>query len=436
MRPIAVLTVAMTAVLVAGAATTAVAAEPAEVRWQNRIAEQATVSEAADVAVSPDGATAYAVGSFRANAQDLYDTPFVHAVDVATGATRWSTTLEQGLSIGQVAVDPTTGQVVTGGTRWKDGGNDAVVTTFSPTGAQVWTSAVSGRQFWDMAIDPTDGRVCVASATGTGGTWTTQCWSNSGQGQFAKEYRSRSNSWPDAIVIDDVSHRIFVAGGRTRKYRGVVTTLAYDAQGRDLWKRSVRVAEDYPYVQGVAIDSTTKRLYVLLDDDRKALVIAQRTTNGKAAFTRSFGSGKPKTPRPKFIDVLPRSHRVVVTSHAKPRYQGTLRYLDKRGRQVALTSFRECCDLTRPVVDPATDRISIAWGPGSFDDGVPMDDKGVGAATWDHRGTKVRDLEVSTAGQVRVLADIAAAGDDLLLLGDRPYGSAGAPSGSFLVAVR
>ena len=86
----------------------------------------------------------------------------------------------------------------------------------------------------------------------------------------------------------------------------------------------------------------------------------------------------------------------MVTSHAKPNYKGTLRYLDKRGRQVALATFRECCDLTRPVVDPATDRISIAWGPGTFDDGVPMDDEGVGAATWDKRGTKVTDLDVSS----------------------------------------
>lgn len=436
MRPIAVLTVAMTAALVAGAAatTTAVAADPAEVRWQNRIAEQSILSEAADLAVSADGATAYAVGSFRADPQDMYYTAFVHAVDVATGATRWSTTLEQGTDITDVMVDPSTGQVLTGGTRSVEGRSDAVVTAFSPTGEQAWTSAVSGRLFYDMDVDPTNGRVCAITSTGSGGTWTTQCWSSSGSGQFAKDYRSRSNSWPDSIVIDDATHRIFVAGARTRKYRGMVTTLAYNAQGRDLWKRSTPVGETYPYVQDVAIDSKTKRLYVLLDDDRRALVIGHRTTNGTTAFKRTFGSGKSKTPRPKFIDVLPRSHRVVVTSHARPRYKGTLRYLDKSGRQVALANFRECCDLTYPVVDPATDHISMAWGPGTFDDGVPMDDDGLGAATWDRRGKKVTDLEISSAGQVRAVAAIAAAGDDLLVLADRPY--TGEETGSFLVAVR
>lgn len=434
MRPIAALTATMTAVLVAGAASTAVAGEPAEVRWQNQVVDQTTWSEAADLAVSPDGTTAYAVGSFRAEPQDQYFTPFVHAVDVATGATRWSTTLEEGTILDEVTVDPSTGQVVTAGTRSKEGGTEAVVAVFAPTGEQAWASAVQGRQFWDLAVEPTTGRVCIASATGTGGTWTTVCWSSSGQGQFSKDFRSRSNSWPDAIVIDDATHRVFVAGGRTRKYRGVVTTLAYDAQGGTLWKRSVPVDESYPYVQDVAIDATKNRLYVLLDEDRRALVIAQRTTNGKAAFTRTFGSGKSKTPRPRFIDVLPRSHRVVVTSHAKPRYKGTLRYLDKRGRQVALANFRECCDLTQPVVDPATDHISMAWGPGTFDDNVPMDDEGVGAASWDRRGTKVRDLDISSTGQVRSVEAVAAVGEELLVLANQTYTSDG--TGSVLVAVR
>ena len=121
-----------------------------------------------------------------------------------------------------------------------------MVTAFAPTGEQAWTSAVSGRQFYDLAVDPTTGRVCVVTATGTGSTWTTQCWSSSGQGQFAKDFRSRSNSWPNAIAIDDATHRTFVVGGRTKKFRGVVTTLAYDAQGRELWKRSVPVDETTP----------------------------------------------------------------------------------------------------------------------------------------------------------------------------------------------
>ena len=437
MRPMAALTTAMAAVLVAGAVTPTVAAragEPAEVRWQNSVVEQTTFGEALDVAVSPDGATAYAVATFRDDPRDQYFTPVVRAVDVATGVTRWSTTLEPGLLITQVDVDPVTGQVVAGGSAYRDGTSSAVVTALSSTGEQAWTSAVSGRLFYDMAVDPTTGRVCAIASTGSGGTWTTQCWSNSGQGAFSKDYRSRSNSWPDAIVIDDVSHRVFVVGGRTRKDRGVVTTLAYSTQGRDLWKRSIRVGDDYPYVQDLAIDSGTKRLYVLMDDDRRALVIGQRTTDGKTAFTRTFGTGKSKTPRPRFVDVLPRSHRVIVTSHAKPRYRGTLRYLDKRGRQVALANFRECCNLTYPVVDPATDRISMAWGPGSFDDGVPREDEGVGAATWDHRGTKVRDLEISDVGQLRAVASLAAAGEDLLLLADQPYTSGG--TGSVLVAVR
>lgn len=436
MRTITALTAALTAVLVVGTTAPAYAAEPAEVRWENRIAEQSSSSEARDVVVSADGTTAYATGAFRAGAQDQYDTPFVHAVDVATGATLWTTTLDQGLSIGDVAVDPTTGQILTGGTRWKEGKNDTVVTAFSPTGEQVWTSAVPGRSLRGLAVDATTGQVCVVSATGTGSTWTTQCWTSSGQAVFSRDYRSRSNSWPDHIVIDDVTHRIFVSGGRTRKFRGLVTTLAYTAQGRPQWHRSIRVDETYPTVQDLAVDPKTERLYLLVDEDRRALVIGQRTTNGRTAFKRTLGSGRSKTPRPKFIDVLPRSHRVVVTSHAKPKYRGTLRYLDKRGRQVALAGFRECCDLTSPVVDPATDQISIARGPGSFDDGVPTEDDGVGAATWDRRGDQVRDLEIFSSDQVRAVAAIASAGEDLLVLGDRPFSNTGGPRGSFLAAVR
>jgi len=435
MRAITVLTAAMTAVLVAGVTTPTGAVEPGEVRWENRIAEQAWQTSAGDVAVSADGTKAYAVGGFQASAQDGSDA-FVHAVDVATGATLWTTTLDQDLSVGDVAVDPTTGQILTGGTRWKDGKNHAVVTAFSPTGEQVWTSAVPGRVFFGMAVDAATGQVCVVSATGTGSTWTTQCWSRSGQVAFSQDYRSRSNSWPDEIVIDDVTHRIFVAGARTRKFKGLVTTLAYNARGRTLWQRSTRVSENYPYVQGLAVDPKARRLYLLVDEERRALVIGQRTTNGRTAFTRILGSGRAKTPRPKFIDVLPRSHRVVVTSHSKPRYRGTLRYLDERGRQVATAGFHECCDLTEPVVDLATDRISIAWGPGSFDDGEPTEDDGVGAATWDSRGNKVTDLEISSSGQVRAVAAIASAGEDLLVLGDRPFSNTGGPRGSFLVAVR
>lgn len=441
MRPIAVLTAAMTAVLAVGTPAAvpapALAGERAEVRWENRMAEQALYSEAVDVAVSADGATAYAVGEFLAKSGDGYPVPFVHAVDVATGATRWSTTLDQGMSILDVEVNATTGQVLTGGTRWNGSQDLTVVSALTNTGEQAWTAAVPGRQLHDMTVDAVTGRVCAVSATGIGGTWTTGCWSASGQPEFSRDYRSRSNSWPEAIVIDDVTRRVFVVGARTRKSRALVTTLAYSGSGKALWRRSTRVEEAYPDVQDVAIDSRTKRLYLLLDEERQAVLIGQRTTDGTQAFKRTFGSGRPKTPRPVFVDVLPRSHRVVVTSHAKPRYRGTLRYVTKDGRQVALTGFSACCDLTRPVVDPATDHMTIGWGPGTFDDGAPMDDEGVGAATWDSRGDKVRDLEISPAGQVRAVAAVAVAGQDLLVLGDRPYSDAvGAPRGSFLVAVR
>ncbi|HXH77392.1 hypothetical protein [Nocardioides sp.] len=440
MRPIAVLTATMTAVLAVGAPVAvqapALAGEPAEVRWENRMAQQALWSEAIDIAVSIDGATAYAVGTSLADVGD-HEAPFVHAVDVATGATRWSTTLDQGMSVLDVEVNATTGQVLIGGTRWSGGQNEAVVTALTTAGEQAWTTAVPGRQLHGMTVDAVTGRVCAASATGTGGTWTTRCWSASGQSVFSRDYRSRSNSWPEAIVIDDVTHRVFVVGARTRNSRALVTTLAYSGGGKTLWRRSTRAEETYPSVQDVAIDSRTKRLYVLLDEGRRAVLIGQRTTDGTQAFKRTFGSGRPKTPRPLFVDVLPRSHRVVVTSHAKPRYRGTLRYLARDGRQVSLTGFSACCDLTRPVVDPTTDHLSIGWGPGTFDDGVPMDDEGVGAATWDTRGNRVRDLEISPAGQVRAVAAITSAGQDLLVFGDRPFSDAdGAPRGSFLVAVR
>ncbi len=440
MRPIAVLTAAMTAVLAVGGlvavSAPALAAEPADVRWEDRIAEQARWSQAAGVAVSADAATAYSVGTYLVDG-DTYGTPYVQATDVATGATRWSTTLGQGMTGLHLEVDPTTRQVLVGGTRFGGGQSLAEVTALTPTGEQAWRTHVPGRLLYDMAVDPVTGRVCVVSATGAGGPWTTGCWSAGGQSEFSRDYRSRSNSWPRAIAIDDVTRRVFVVGGRTVKSRGVATTLAYSSSGKTVWRRSTRVGESYPSVKDVAIDSRTKRLYLLLDERRRAVVVGLRTTDGTPAFTRTFGSGRPKTPRPVFVDVLPRSHRVVVTSHAKPRYRGTLRYLTKDGRQVALARFRECCDLTRPVVDPATDHMTIGWGPGTFNDGVPMDDEGVGAATWDSRGDKVRDLDVSAAGAVKAVAAVAVAGQDLLVLGDRPFSdAAGAPRGSFLVAVR
>lgn len=435
MRPIAVLAGAMTAALAVGGLPPALAGEPAEVRWENRMAEKALWSQARDVAVTADGATAYAVGASIAEVGDLYGAPFVQAIDVATGETRWSTSLDRGMTILDVEVDATTGQVLIGGTQPKGGQNAAVVTALTSTGERAWTSGVAGRQLHGMAVDAVTGRVCTVSATGSGGTWTTGCWSASGQPVFSRDYRSRSNSWPRAIVVDDVTRRVFVAGARTRKSRGLVTTLAYSGGGKAVWRRSTRVKETYASVQDVAIDPQTERLYVLLDEDRRAVLIGQRTADGRQAFKRSFGSGRPKTPRPRFVDVLPRSHRVVVTSHAKPRYRGTLRYVTKGGRQVGLTRFGVCCDLTRPVVDAATDRITIAWGPGSFNDGMPMDDEGVGAATWDRRGGKVRDLDISPAGQVRAVAAVASAGQDLLILGDRPFSEDG-PTGVFLVAVR
>lgn len=436
MRSITTVAAALTTVLAATFPTYAQVAEPTDVRWESQIVPQARLTSSVGVAVSGDGRTAYAVGNFRTEPTQDREDAFVHATDVATGETRWSTTLPRDLHVGNVAVLPGTDTVVTAGTSWRRGQTSVEIRTFRPDGAPVWTARVPRRSLHDLAVDAGTGRVCAASATASGRTWTTTCWTPSGERAFSRDFRSRSNSWPDALVIDDTTHHVFVAGALEVQRRGRITVLARSASGRKIWQRTTRVSETYPQVEDVAIDPEARRLYVLLDDSRRARVLGHRITNGTVAFSRSFGSGRGKTPRPQFIDVLPRSHRVVVTSHGRPDYIGTLRYLDRRGKQVALTRFSECCDLTEPVVDPLTDQLSVAWGPGTIVEGEPMHDEGVGAGTWDADGVRVSDLDVLPAGGVQRVGGVAVAGADLLVLGDRRWYVEGGPRGAFLVAAR
>ena len=206
-------------------------------------------SQAFSVTTSPDGSTVYVTGGSGDNGTADYTTV---AYNAATGAQRWVSRYNGGVTAFSVAVSPDGSTVfVTGysaaGTQ--SGFDYATVAYNAATGAQRWAKLYSGlgneggQAFW-LAVSPDGKTVFVTGASGVANNdaedYATVAYNAAtGAQRWAKRYNGPINSGSTAysVAVSPDGKTVFVTGDTRNAASGSdFATVAYDAAtGAQLW---------------------------------------------------------------------------------------------------------------------------------------------------------------------------------------------------------
>ena len=254
-------------------------ARPAEVEWRVDIDLEAGIQELVVAPGSGDVLTLLQPGD---------GTEVVRRLDGRTGAVEW-TFLAPWMT--HLAVDPSTGRVVLGGSR--DSGQVLVFLSADGELVREVVTDVSA-DLAELAVDEVSGQVCTLGsqrASRDSTTWATACWTAAGDAVFADQRAMpRGRSLPSAVAIDPRSHRVYAAGttriaGPRGRREGVVL-LAYDASGVLRWEARKRTVTPRGDLE-MAIDSARRRIHLL---DEPGVIQAPVSLN---LVQRPRGGGRP-----------------------------------------------------------------------------------------------------------------------------------------------
>ena len=195
------------------------------------------------------------------------DDAVLRRLDAATGAVEWTVPVP---AMTALVPDPTTGQVVLSGLR----DNRQVVVFVSGDGQtvrEVATDLPAGPVA--MAVDETTGQVCTLGSKRKAGqsliTWYTTCWSSAGDPVFGdEEVVGDGRSFPSALGIDPRTHRVYAAGtSRARKYNkgraGLVVLRSFSASGSLKWQARTKVSTPEGVVE-MAVDPKRRLVHVVV----------------------------------------------------------------------------------------------------------------------------------------------------------------------------
>jgi outer membrane protein assembly factor BamB len=142
---------------------------PGCIAWTTLVGTPASSFDEGDIVLAPDGSVAYAMGSYPTGIQGTK--PFVLALDVATGAPRWTRTIDETAVLAAMALAPDGRTLVVAGHRSFAGTfEDAIVlaldaATGEPRWLQRWNGPASRYDVaFDLAFDPAGERLHVAGA--------------------------------------------------------------------------------------------------------------------------------------------------------------------------------------------------------------------------------------------------------------------------------
>jgi hypothetical protein len=318
------------------------------------------------------------------------DATVLRRLDAATGEVEWVVPVP-GMT-GLVA-DPTTGQVVLSGLRDK-----RQVVVFVSGDGRVVREVVTDVPAYpgSLAVDETTGQVCSLGSKRKAGqsliTWYTSCWTSAGDAVFTDaEVVGDGRSFPSALGIDPRTHRVYAAGtSRAKKWNGgrggLVVLRSFSASGKLAWQSRTKVPTPDGTIEMV-IDSKRRLVHVvdqpgLIESPVSLVTYDRRGTSRPVRHFEDLGSVSDLE-----VALTPRG-RVLIASADVTR--ASLRVYTGRGRLlheavVRTERNRRRAYHSRIAIDPVHGWFHVLSGGGDTPSRVH---------TYDNRGTRLSTVVV------------------------------------------